>query len=189
MCGIFLDMEGTSYSVGGIGVKINIIYDEESHVEGYGSPAGIRVQTFGGKKYSFHAEDCWAEGLEGLRLVRNRLYYCYQSDEITSPRGLAAVFYFIDIWESLGPFIFPTFDYLCGYINEEAYVSTMKQRQTYISREIEPLDPAACSRAQVMSILEPYIPELPEDTIKPYKQFADEVKSLGEIESIDITIC
>ena len=170
-------------------MKINITYDDEFHVEGYESPAGITVQTVGGKKYSFHAEDCWAEGLEGLRIIRNRLYYCYQSDEITSPRGLAAVFYFIDIWESWGSFIFPTFDYLCGYMNEENYISMMKERQTYISREIDTLDPTACSQEQVMSILEPYIPKFSKEAIKPYKLFAEEVKSLGEIESIDITIC
>lgn len=167
---------------------INITHDDEFHAEGYGSPADIKVTTFKGKEYSFFAEDCWGEGLEGLQIVRNRLYYCYQEDEITSPRGLAAVFYFIDIWESYGSFIFPTFDYLCGYMNETSYVSEMKKRHTYITQAIATLDPSTCTREQVMSILEPYIPAFSEETIRPYKMFAEEVKSLGEIETIDISI-
>lgn len=169
-------------------MKISITHDDEFHVEGYGSPAIIDVQTINGKKYSFFAEDCWVEGLEGLEVVKNRLYYCYKDDEITSPRGLAAVFYFIDIWESWGSFIFPTFDYLCGRMNEESYVTEMKKRKTCITREIETIDPITCSHEQLMSILEPYIPEFSEESIKPYRLFAEEVMSLGEIESIDISI-
>lgn len=147
-------------------MKISITHDDEFHVEGYGSPASIDVQTINGKKYSFFAEDCWVEGLEGLEVVKNRLYYCYKDDEITSPRGLAAVFYFIDIWESWGSFIFPTFDYLCGRMNEESYVTEMKKRKTCITREIETIDPITCSHEQLMSILEPYIPEFSEESIK-----------------------
>jgi len=169
-------------------MKINIAHDDEFHADGYGSPASIKVATFKGKKYSFFAEDCWVEGLEGLQIVRNRLYYCYQQDEITSPRGLAAVFYFIDIWESDGSFIFPTFDYLCGCMNEESYISEMKKRKTCITRAIDTIDPSSCTREQVLSILDPYIPDFSEDTIRPYKLFAEEVKSLGEIETIDISI-
>ena len=41
---------------------------------------------------------------------------------------------------------------------------------------------------QLMSILEPYIPEFSEESIKPYMLFAEEVKSLGEIEFIVISI-
>lgn len=111
-----------------------------------------------------------------------------QNDEITSPRGLAAVFYFIDIWESWGSFIFPTFDYLCGRMNEESYITEMKKRKTCITREIAKIDPTTCSHEQLMSILEPYIPEFSEESIKPYRMFAEEVKSLGEIESINISI-
>lgn len=170
-------------------MKINIIHDDEFHADGYGSPAGINVTTHDGRKYSFFAEDCWSEGLEGLQIIRNRLYYCYREDEITSPRGLAAVFYFIDIWESHGSFIFPTFDYLCGFMNEENYVTEMKKRKTYISDAIETIDPSACTREQLMSILRPYIPVFSEEAIRPYKQFAEDVKSLGEIEAIDISIC
>jgi len=170
-------------------MKINIVYDDEFHAEGYGSPASIKVATFDGRKYSFFAEDCWVEGLEGLQIIRDRLYYCYQNDEITSPRGIAAVFYFIDIWESYGSFIFPTFDYLCGYINEESYLNEMKRRQTWVASAIDTIDPSTCTREQVLSILEPYIPDFSEEAISPYKLFAEDVKRLGEIETIDITIC
>ena len=169
-------------------MEINITYDDELNEGEYWHPASMKVRTYCGKEYSFHAEDCWVEGLEGLILKRNRLYYCHVGGEITSPRNLAAVFYFIDVWESWAEFIFPTFDFLCGLLSIEEYIAQMKNRQHCIERDFEAVDPLSCTREQLLSILEPYIPEYSEIAISPYIKFSEEVKSLGEIERIDITI-
>lgn len=169
-------------------MKINLTYDDEENDGSYGHPASIKVRTTGGKVYSFGADDCWTEGLGSLSLVRNRLFYCSNSGEITSPRGLAAVFYFADIWESWPEFIFPTFDFLCGIMSTEDYITLMKSRSTCVKRDLETVDPASCSHDQLMQILEPHMPEYSKDAIAPYIRFSKEVQSLGKIESIDITI-
>ena len=146
------------------------------------------MRTFKGKEYSFSAEDCWQEGLEGLTIRRNRLFYLFSDAEITSPRGLAAVFYFIDIWESWPDIVFPTFDFLCGQIPVEDYVELMKAGNNHIKSALTGIDVNNCTRGQVMSAIEPYIPAYSDELIKPYIKFFEEVNSLGEIATIDITI-
>lgn len=169
-------------------MRVSITNDETIRDGEYGHPFDVKILTTNGKEYIFCGEDCWEEGLEGFLLDKDNIYYCNFNGKITSPRNLAAALYFASVWESWPEFAFPTFDFLCGIISIEEYVDTMKKRETQIKEEIQVLASGKYTREQLMTVLEPYLPEYSEKSIAPYIAFFAEVGSLEEIESIQITI-
>lgn len=162
---------------------------EQKVIDGYGCSATICITTIGGQKYIFDDyNDCWTEGLESLYLKKNVLCHGFNDNEVLTPYDLAGIFYFSkngvgDSWRT-SCWIF---NFLCGKLTVPQLVEKLKgDKLNILSTELQLIDAARCSREELMKILAPHMPMYSEAKIKPYIDFATEVKTLGEIESIDI---
>lgn len=173
-------------------MKINCEYknefeDEEVYFD-YGYTASICVTTYRGKKYVFDGiENCWTEGLESLYLKGNILYYCNNENEVLTPYDLAGVFYFSHVWEfaTSGASMW-LFNFLCKKMTVSQLAEKIRgHKGSILYSLLQSVDAEQSSQDDIMTILARFMPKR---EIKPYMEFASEVKNLDEIESIDIKL-
>lgn len=161
---------------------------EEDYYGDGGDQSLVRVKTREGKEYVFQSENCWIEGLESLYFKGDILCHGFNDNEVLTPYDLAGVFYFSqsmvgDNW-GIACWIF---NFLCGKLTAPQLAEKLKNHPGF-SIALQAVDTTQCGQEKMMEILEPWLPTDSGVEIKPYIDFAEEVKSLGAIKSVDIEI-